>query len=292
MQSAAEILDMLPSEFDIVSVREDHPIAYAESMNQVLQLEVQKYNRLDKKDKEERSFHSECHSRHRCDVKCSRECSWRFACRRSAPSLEGEVAYPCTKKLSAWVEELLDRLNFIRKWIDGGKPSRYWLGGFFFPHAFLTGTLQNFARKHVMAIDTIGFSFKVVGDIASPPPAEGVHVYGMFLEGARFDNERKCLDESQPKLLFSPAPSMWFKPRKKKKEAPVWHVLVSGVSHFKARRQTLDDRPLHQLCAYDRPAQWGRRSALGEKGSCLCVVKVINAMPCLHIIAYFNALLL
>ena len=70
-------------------------------------------------------------------------------------------AYPSLKPLAAWVSDLVTRIEFITNWIDRGIPSVFWISGFFFPQAFLTGTLQNFARRAVISIDTITFDFKV-----------------------------------------------------------------------------------------------------------------------------------
>jgi len=69
----------------------------------------------------------------------------------------------------------------------------------------LTGSKQNYARKEVIPIDTIGWDFKVLRENdpehdINKKPEIGAYIHGLYLEGARFDKEEHALSESEPKI--------------------------------------------------------------------------------------------
>ncbi|CAB1113079.1 unnamed protein product [Ectocarpus sp. CCAP 1310/34] len=86
--------------------------------------------------------------------------------------------------------------------------------------AFITGTLQNFARKHKVPIDKANFDFRVLTPLemkeADTTKAEdGAFMRGLFIEGARWNVARHAIDESRPRELFVSMPYMQLLPRMK-----------------------------------------------------------------------------
>jgi dynein heavy chain len=136
------------------------------------------------------------------------------------------VGYASLKPLSSWIHDLHARIHFMRDWLRNGQPKAFWLSGFFFPQGFLTGALQNHARKYHVAIDTLSFSFKMLkaeglNDIGAEDVKEdGVLVYGLFMDGARWNRQTQMIDDSKPGELFNAWPVIHFMPTKDYKTPP------------------------------------------------------------------------
>ncbi len=108
------------------------------------------------------------------------------------------------------MSDLIDRLAFIGGWVAKGAPPVYWISGFFFPQAFFTGTMQNYARAKALPIDTLQFDFvykcNMPWESIPAKPEAGCYIRGLFLEGARFDEDAGLLADSVPKQLFTELP--------------------------------------------------------------------------------------
>jgi len=110
--------------------------------------------------------------------------------------------------LASWVADLQARVTFMQKWAFKGHPDCFWLSGFFFPHGFMTGTLQTHARKFSLPIDTLAFDFTVmketdVSQIGGIAPEEGIYIYGLYIQSARWSEVNRCLVEEHPGVMHS-----------------------------------------------------------------------------------------
>lgn len=75
---------------------------------------------------------------------------------------------------------------------------------------FLTGVLQNYARKFNIPIDSLSFEYNVKDfnelELTPETPVsdeEGVLISGLYMEGARWDKEKRIIFDSFPMEMFS-----------------------------------------------------------------------------------------
>ncbi|XP_032892704.1 dynein heavy chain 1, axonemal [Amblyraja radiata] len=217
-EMCGSILEDIPDLIDIKAVLEKFPVQYEESMNTVLVQEVIRYNRL--LETIVQSLNDLLKALKGLVVMSSQlELMAESLYNNSVPELWNAKAYPSLKPLASWVNDLLERINFLQKWITDGIPAAFWISGFFFPQAFLTGTLQNFARRSVISIDIITFDFTII--INDPHelirPRFGCYIYGLFLEGACWDSDIARLSESRPKELYTDMAVIWLIPTANRK---------------------------------------------------------------------------
>jgi dynein heavy chain len=241
---AQDILSKVPELFSHEDCVEKFPVMYTESMNTVLAQEVVRFNNLVEV---LRSSLVNVQKAIKGLVLMSGELEEVFQSMLigKVPEMWASVSYPSLKPLGSYINDLVQRLQVLQHWIDNGTPSVFWLSGFFFTQAFLTGAQQNFARRHKIPIDHLCFDFQVMtveADQAqkeiTTPPEDGVFVYGMYIEGARWDRETMALGEQQPKILTDQLPCMHLIPvEKSKKEAKP--VYVAPLYKTSARRGIL-----------------------------------------------------
>ncbi|XP_053520536.1 dynein axonemal heavy chain 6 [Artibeus jamaicensis] len=159
------------------------------------------------------------------------------------PSLWSNTAYPSLKPLGSWVKDLILRTAFVDLWLKRGQPKSFWISGFFFPQGFLTGTLQNHARKYNLPIDELSFKYNMIStyrdqatvieaakkmkfgqelpmDLELPSPEDGVLVHGMFMDASRWDNNEMVIEDALPGQMNPELPVVHFEPQQNYEPSP------------------------------------------------------------------------
>ncbi|KAF7658906.1 hypothetical protein LDENG_00006200 [Lucifuga dentata] len=236
----AGVVDRIPKPIIVEDVMEKYPVLYEESMNTVLIQEVIRYNRLLKVISQSLSDIVKA-LKGLVVMSSDLELMANSLFINAVPDIWKAKAYPSLKPLASWVSDLLQRISFLQTWISHGIPAVFWISGFFFPQAFLTGTLQNYARRSVISIDTIGFNFEIISRSASEitkRPKMGCYIHGLFLEGARWDNKSGQLSESRPKELYTEMAVIWMIPKSNRKP-PTSRIYICPIYKTLTRAGTL-----------------------------------------------------
>ena len=153
------------------------------------------------------------------------------------PGMWEKAAYPSLKPLGSWIQDLVYRIHFISNWMLYGNPSSYWISGFYFPQGFLTGTLQNHARKYHLPIDELSFIYQVQSvyrhqkdvyeqsqltapgeilkmDSEMSVPEDGVLVHGLYMDACRWNDETMQISNQLDREMNPPLPMMHMEPRR------------------------------------------------------------------------------
>lgn len=128
------------------------------------------------------------------------------------PAPWAKIAYPSTRGLGSWLDNLKQRLDQLNLWKEDPTriPGVTFINRLFNPQSFLTAIMQVYAREKQQELNKLAVQTdvlkKIYWEADLPPCKEGAYVFGFQIEGCRWDNALGQLEESYPKRPFSVMP--------------------------------------------------------------------------------------
>lgn len=143
---ADNVLSEVPLPYNVKEAEKKYPVRYEQSMNTVLTQELSRFNALinlirGSMQDMKKAIKGEVLLSPQLEVALFQILDGKV------PALWLAKCYPSLKPLGGFIKDLKERLLFFQVWLDTQIPEYFWINKFYFTHGFLTGALQNYARK-------------------------------------------------------------------------------------------------------------------------------------------------
>jgi len=127
------------------------------------------------------------------------------------PPKWSKYGFPSTRALMSWLANLKERCEQLNDWVAEplSVPKVVDISKLFNPQSFLTAIKQLCCQQQQLELDKLQVFTEVTKRDAKSVDAaarDGAYCSGMFLEGARWDLNSNCLEESKPKEMFFKMP--------------------------------------------------------------------------------------
>lgn len=126
------------------------------------------------------------------------------------PAMWAGLAPQTLKNLVNWMDHFQKRFAQYKSWIEVEEPKVIWLSGLHIPESYLTALVQTTCRRKGWALDKSTL-YTMVTKIKNPNEVkkrldDGCYIQGLYLEGARWNPDKDCLDYQNPKELVIEMP--------------------------------------------------------------------------------------
>jgi len=133
------------------------------------------------------------------------------------PATWAKLAYASKRGLGSWLENLDKRIRQLSDWKEDPiiVPRVTIISRLFNPQSFLTAIKQVVGRKYGWELNKVMIATDVMKkpypEEIDQPARDGAYIYGLVLEGARWDTVTGQVDESRPKEMFCLMPVIYCK---------------------------------------------------------------------------------
>jgi len=127
------------------------------------------------------------------------------------PASWTKLAWPSLRNLSSWNTNLMRRIEQLNGWCDNPMeiPRVTWISGLINPTSFLTAIKQVSAQATKQPLDKKTITTDVTKrniEECDQAARDGAYVYGLSMQGARWNIENSTVEVSRPKEMYCPMP--------------------------------------------------------------------------------------